>query len=102
MTAVAELDEVDYDLEVDGEQVRRTLHRRVFERGSWATVAIAFQERDPKSDRWKPAKLALVRLQRVHEAWKKHATITLSGEDVIALAASITEWRDELAGSDET
>ena len=31
---VAELDDVTYDLEVDGEQVRRTLHRRVWERGA--------------------------------------------------------------------
>lgn len=43
---VGELDEVTYDLEVDGELVRRTVHRRVWERGAWATVAIAFEERD--------------------------------------------------------
>jgi hypothetical protein len=94
MTGVAELDEVDYDLEVDGASVRRTVHRRVFEHGGWATVAIVFQERDPKADDWKPAKLALVRLQRVHDAWKKHATITLRGDDALGLAAALAEWRD--------
>jgi hypothetical protein len=90
---VGELDEVDYDLEVDGEQVRRTLKRRVWERGGWATVAIVFQERD-RGGAWKPAKLALVRLQRVHEAWKKHATITLRGDDAGELGAALAEWRD--------
>lgn len=96
MTGVGELDEVDYDLEVDGVEVRRTIHRRVFEQGGWATVAIVFQERDPKADAWKPAKLALVRLQRVHDAWKKHATITLRGDDALGLAAAIAEWRGSL------
>jgi len=97
MSGVGELDEVNYDLEVDGIEVRRTLQRRVFEQAGWATVAIVFQERDPKADAWKPAKLALVRLQRVHDAWKKHATITLRGDDALGLAAAIAEWRDSLS-----
>ena len=87
---VAELDEVDYDLEVDGEQVRRTVHRKVFERGAWATVAIVFEERG--DDGWKPAKLALIRLQKVREAWKKHAALTLSAEDARDLGGAIASW----------
>jgi hypothetical protein len=92
---VAELDDVTYDLEVDGEQVRRTLHRRVWERGAWATVAIAYEERDADGG-WKPAKLALIRLQRVREAWKKHAAITLRGTDALELAAALDGWRETL------
>jgi hypothetical protein len=92
---VAELDEVTYDLEVDGEQVRRTLHRKVTERRGWATVAIAYEERG-RDGSWKPAKLALIRLQRVREAWKKHAAITLGGADAVALADAIQSWH--LAG----
>ena len=88
---VAELDEVDYDLEVDGEQVRRTVHRRVFERSGWATVALAYEER-ARDGSWKPAKLALIRLQKVHDAWKKHAAMTLSGPDALALAREISSW----------
>jgi hypothetical protein len=87
---VAELDEVDYDLEVDGEQVRRTIHRKVFERGGWATVAIAFEERG--DDGWKPAKLALIRLQKVREAWKKHAAITLSAAEARELGEAFAAW----------
>jgi hypothetical protein len=96
LVLVAELDEVNYDLEVDGEQVRRTLHRQVWERRGWATVAIAYEERG-KDGEWKPAKLALIRLQRVREAWKKHAALTLAGADALALAASIQSW--QLAGA---
>jgi hypothetical protein len=87
---VAELDEVDYDLEVDGEQVRRTVNRRVFERGGWATVAIMFEQRGAEG--WGSAKLALIRMQKVRDAWKKHAAITLSGADAHTLAESLITW----------
>ena len=94
---IGDLDEVTYDLEVDGEQVRRTLHRRVWQRGAWATVAIAYEERGAEGA-WKPAKLALIRLQRVREAWKKHAAITLGGACARQLADAVHGW-DELAGA---
>lgn len=93
---VAELDDVTYDLEVDGEQVRRQLHRRVWQRGGWATIAIAYQERAADGT-WKPAKLALIRLQRVRDAWKRHAAITLRGDDALGLGEAVAAWRDELA-----
>jgi hypothetical protein len=93
---VAELDDVTYDLEVDGEEVRRTLHRRVWQRGAWATVAIAYQERAAGGE-WKPARLALIRLQRVRDAWKKHASLTLGGGDALELAAAVEAWRGALA-----
>lgn len=95
---IGELDEVTYDLEVDGELVRRTVHRRVWERGAWATVAIAFEERDADGA-WKPAKLAVIRLQKVRGAWKKHAAITLGGDVAAALGEAITGWG--LAGEDD-
>jgi hypothetical protein len=94
---VGELDDVTYDLEVDGEEVRRTLHRRVWERGAWATVAIAYEERGASGD-WKPAKLALIRFSRVRDAWKKHAALTLRGSDAVELAGALAEWSSALAG----
>lgn len=96
---VAELDEVTYDLEVDGEQVRRVLHRKVIEKGAWATVAMVYEERGPDGA-WKRGKLALIRLQKVREAWKKHAAITLAGADALALIDSVASWRGDL-GSDD-
>lgn len=93
---VAELDDVTYDLEVDGVEVRRTLRRQVWERGAWATVAVVYQER-AADGAWRPAKLAVIRLQRVRDAWKRHATISLRGEDAIALGAALAAWGGELA-----
>ncbi|MBA2541593.1 MAG: hypothetical protein H0V17_18260 [Deltaproteobacteria bacterium] len=95
---VAELDEVTYDLEVDGEQVRRVVHRKVFEQGAWATVVMVYEERASDST-WKPGKLALIRLQKVRDAWKKHAAITLAGADAVALAEAVSSWRGELTGN---
>ncbi len=89
---IAELDEVDYDLEVDGEQVRRQLARQIFEDRGWATVAVAFQERDAAGE-WKPPKVALLRFRRLHEVWKKQAVITLALDDARALAGAITSWQ---------
>jgi|SRR5882757_3694048 len=96
---IGELDDVTYDLEVDGELVRRTLHRRVWERGAWATVAIAFQERAPDGT-WKPAKLAVLRLQRTRGAWKKRAAITLRGEEAVALGETLAGWTAALVGGE--
>jgi hypothetical protein len=99
MMLVGDLDDVTYDLEVDGQEVRRTVHRRVWQRGAWATVAIAFEERGP-DDVWKPAKLALIRLQRVRDAWRKHAAITLRGSDAVALAQTLADWAPALSPDD--
>src|ERR1044071_1908862 len=93
---IADLDEVTYDLEVDGEEVRRTLRRRVWQRGAWATVAIVFEERGPDAV-WKPAQLALIRFQRVRDAWKKHAAITLRGDDAVSLGEALAEWSSDLS-----
>jgi hypothetical protein len=87
---LSELDEVQYDLEVDGEQVRRQLARKIWEDRGWATVAVAFQERDASGE-WKPAKLALLRFRRMHEMWKKQAGITLALDDAQALASWVSE-----------
>ena len=95
---VADLDEVQYDLEQDGMQVREQLSRRVWEKAGWATVAIAFRERD-KQGEWKAPKLALLRFRRIHEVWKKQAALTLSGDEALALIDSVGEWRELLSAS---
>jgi hypothetical protein len=98
---VAELDEVPYDLEVDGTQVRRQLARKVWERAGWATVVVHFQERTEDRE-WKPAKVALLRFRKMHDVWKKQAALTLSLGDARDLAATIASWGDATAGdSDE-
>ncbi|MBV8762325.1 MAG: hypothetical protein JO257_33860 [Deltaproteobacteria bacterium] len=87
---VADLDEVQYDLEQDGMQVREQLARRVWEKAGWATVAITFRERD-KDGEWKAPKLALLRFRRLDEMWKKQALITLSADDARDLGAFVRE-----------
>ena len=95
---VGELDEVHYDLEVDGEPARRQLARKVWETRGWATVAVVYQERDKAGD-WKPAKLALLKFRRMHEVWKKESSITLDGRDAAALGDLLgSEWRESLLG----
>jgi len=88
---VVDLDEVQYDLEQDGVQVREQLARRIWEKAGWATVAISFRERDREGE-WKPAKLALLRFRRLDEVWKKQASLTLSGDDAAELGAALAEW----------
>jgi hypothetical protein len=88
---VAELDEVHYDLEQDGELVREQLHRRVWEHAGWATVAIAFREKD-KAGTWKEPKLALLRFRRLHDAWTRQAAVTLAGDEARALASELGAW----------
>ena len=88
---VADLDEVQYDLEQDGMQVREQLSRRVWEKAGWATVAISYRERD-KEGGWKEPKLALLRFRRLDEMWKKQASLTLAGADAAELGAALREW----------
>ncbi len=88
---VADLDEVQYDLEQDGMQVREQLARRVWEKAGWATVAISYRERD-KDGEWKEPKLALLRFRRLDEMWKKQASLTLAGADAADLGAALREW----------
>lgn len=86
---VAELDEVQYDLEIDGEQVREQLARRVWEKGGWATVAVVYRERDAGAE-WKPPKLALLRFRKIRDVWQKQTGVMLSREDALELATWIS------------
>jgi hypothetical protein len=89
---VSELDEVQYDLEIDGEQVREQLARHAWERAGWATIAVTFREKD-RGGAWKPTKLAVLRFRRVHDAWKREAAITLSGDEALTVIDAVGEWR---------
>jgi len=95
---VAELDEVQYDLEVDGELVRKQLARRVWERAGWATLAIAFVEKD-KAEGWKAPKVALLRFRRIHGVWQRQAAMTLAGAEALELAGTIASWRELVSAS---
>lgn len=93
-----DLDNLTYDLEVDGELVRRTLAARTFETRGWATVLLVYEERDREGG-WKPAKALLLRLRRMGEGWKKQSTVTLPGAHALAIAAELEAHRGALAGA---
>ncbi len=94
---VGELDEISYDMEVDGELVRRQIARKIWERRGWATVMVLFEEK--KQGEWQPAKCAIYRLRHVGEAWKQHAVVTLPGGVAAELAAEIA--KHAMAGVDD-
>jgi hypothetical protein len=86
---IPELDDVQYDLEVDGQQVRRQISRKIWEAKGWATVAITFEER-ASDGTWKDKKVALYRFRRMHDAWKKQSSITLSASEAQEVASWVT------------
>ncbi len=92
---IADLDEVTFDLEVDGEQVRKQLARRIWERGGWATIVCAYEERGASGD-WR-SKVALLRFRREHEVWKRLAAITLSGAEALEMVDTLAQWRELIA-----
>jgi hypothetical protein len=85
---VGELDEISYDMEVDGELVRRQLARRIWERRGWATVMVLFEEK--RGDGW-AQKLAIYRLRRKGDGWQKQASVTLPGSVAMEMATEITQ-----------
>lgn len=87
-----ELDEIRWDWEEDGRLVRRELDRRTFARGGWATVMFLFEELDPETDAWKAPKVAIVRFQKLHGLWKKHAAWNVDADDARGVAAALDAW----------
>lgn len=96
---VADLDEVTFDVEADGEEVRRTISRKAWDRRGWATVAALYEERTKSGD-W-ATKLTIVRLQRAGEGWKKHAQVTLPGDQARGVMAMLESHRDALDGASD-
>ena len=86
---IHDLDEVNYDLEENGELVRKQLARKIWEDRGWATVAVYFVEKT-KDGEWKDPKVALLRFRRLHESWKRESAITLAEDTARELAEWIT------------
>jgi len=93
--------DLSYDLEEDGQLVRRQLDAKIWTRGGWATAIYRFDELDGATGAWKPARAALVRFRKVHGGWKRHAAINLSGAVAHELGPTLVGWFGEDAGDDE-
>jgi hypothetical protein len=87
-----DIDDVSFEVEADGRLVRRQLARQVLSRGSWPTALYLYQELDPRTEAWRPAKVALVRFQSKRGQLRKHASITLGAAQAREVAARLTEW----------
>ncbi len=93
---IDDLDDLSYDVEQDGQLVRRQLDRRVVEHRGWATAIYLYQELDPRTETWRPARAAVVRFRRQHDRWRKHAAITIGSAAVAeALASALAGWFGE-------
>jgi hypothetical protein len=100
MTFVADLDEITFDAEQDGDLVRRMIARKTWKDAGWATVMIVFEERARDGETWKPAKLTLLRMRRAGEGWKKHASITLPAAQADGLRLELERHAGAFAGVD--
>jgi hypothetical protein len=87
-----DIDDVGYDADQDGRQVRRELARKVLARGSWPTAMYLYQELDPRTEQWRPAKVAIVRFQSRNGQLRKHASITLGEAQATTVAALLSTW----------
>lgn len=98
MTYVDDLSDITFDAEgEDGDLVRRTLATRTWTDGGWATVMILFDERAKDRTTWRQPKLALIRLRRAGEGWKKQSSVTLPAVHASMLREELERNADKLA-----
>ena len=97
MTYVDDLSDIQFDAEgEDGELVRRTITRRSWTDAGWATVMILFEERARDLESWRQPKLALIRLRRAGDGWKKQSSVTLPAAHAAGLRAELDLVADRL------
>ncbi len=90
------LDEISYDYEEDGRQVRRELKREVLSKGAWATLMFLYEELDRKSDEWRPPKIAIVRYKKSNGVYRRQSNFNISSEkQARQIVAAISKWFDE-------
>ena len=99
---INDLDELSYDVEQDGVLIRRELERVISTKGAWATVMFLYEDRDVvaggdvSSAPWKSAKVAILRLQKVGDGYKKTAGFTLGGaKEARTMANTLLGWFEE-------
>lgn len=90
------IDEITYDYEEDGRQVRRELKREVLSKGAWATIMFLFQELDRKTDEWRAPKIAIVRYKKANGVYRKQSNFNISSEkQARQIIAAIEGWYGE-------
>ena len=98
MTYVEDLSDITFDAEgEDGDLVRRTLVTRTWTDGGWATVMVLYDERAKDKKAWRQPKLALIRMRRAGDGWKKQSSVTLPAAHATALRGELNAAEAQLA-----
>jgi len=92
------LDELTYDYEEDGILVRKQLARTVLSQGGWPTMMFLYQELDPKAERFRPPKMAIVRFKKNKGSYRKHSSFNISNEMQARQIVSVLEsWYPKIS-----
>lgn len=87
------LDELTYDYEEDGRQVRKELAREVLSKGAWSTIMFLFQELDRKTEQWRDPKVAIVRYKKWNGQYRKQSGFNITNEKQgRAIMAALETW----------
>ena len=92
------IDEITWDYEEEGRQVRRTIQKEVLTRGSWSTVMFLYEELDRKTDKWGEAKISIVRFKKWQGQYRKQSSFNISSKkQAETMIAVMGRWYKELA-----
>ena len=93
------IDEISYDYEEDGRQVRRELKREVLSKGAWSTIMFLYQELDRQKDEWRAPKVAIVRYKKWNGVYRKQSGFNISSEkQARQIVGAIEKWYAENHG----
>lgn len=90
------IDELTYDYEEDGRQVRKEIEREVLSKGAWSTIMFKFQELDRKTEEWRAPKVAIVRYKKWQGTYRKQSSFNISSEKQARhIMETLTRWYSE-------
>jgi hypothetical protein len=97
------IDEITYDYEEDGRQVRREIQREILSKGAWSTIMFLYEELDRKSEEWRPPKVAIVRYKKWNGQYRKQSSFNISSEkQARQIIAALENWFDGSAGGGDS
>ena len=100
------IDEVSYDYEDEGRQLRRELKKEILTRGAWATVMFLYEEMDRKTEKWGEPKIAIVRFKKSGGQYRKQSSFNISSrKQAQQIVDLIGQWYGDVdrgvAGGDD-
>ena len=92
----ATIDEISYDREEDGKQVRKELKREVLTKGAWTTIMFLYQDLDRKTEEFGPPKVAITRHKKWKGVYRKQSGFNISNEkQARAIMTTLEKWYSE-------